>query len=168
MLLLITYVLIALTFSFICSIAEAVLLSVSSAHIALLEQAGKRSGAILHKLKEDINKPLAAVLRHGALMEMTENTAKIAFDSFMWRTRIEEVENKKVLSAAFEQCFQRPINLEVLQEDLQQGYSLADHKEELVQKKKLKLQKEAMAEPLVSQAMNIFNASVCEVKKLAT
>ena len=38
MLLLIIYVLIALVFSFLCSIAEAVLLSVNSAYISVLEE----------------------------------------------------------------------------------------------------------------------------------
>ncbi|NNE04317.1 MAG: HlyC/CorC family transporter [Xanthomonadales bacterium] len=62
MLLLITYVLIALVFSFLCSIAEAVLLSISSSYVMLLEREGKRSGVILAELKEDIGKPLAAIL----------------------------------------------------------------------------------------------------------
>ena len=60
--LLIGYVLIALGFSFLCSIAEAVLLSVSNAHIELLEQQQKKAGSLLKKLKADINKPLAAIL----------------------------------------------------------------------------------------------------------
>ena len=62
MVLLITYVLIALVFSFLCSIAEAVLLSVTSAYIALLEKQEKPSGALLRQLKSEINKPLAAIL----------------------------------------------------------------------------------------------------------
>lgn len=62
MFLLIVYVLIALCFSFLCSIAEAVLLSVNSAHVALLEKQNRGSGAILRELKKDINKPLAAIL----------------------------------------------------------------------------------------------------------
>ncbi len=62
MTLLIAYVLIALGFSFLCSIGEAVILSVTTAHISLLEQEGKALGRLLHELKEDINKPLAAVL----------------------------------------------------------------------------------------------------------
>jgi len=60
--LLITYILIALVFSFLCSIAEAVLLSTTSAHIALLEKEGRGVGSLLRKLKADINKPLAAIL----------------------------------------------------------------------------------------------------------
>ncbi len=62
MMLLLIYVLIALGFSFLCSIAEAVLLSVTTAHVALLEKQGKPSGTLLRKLKSDVNKPLAAIL----------------------------------------------------------------------------------------------------------
>jgi CBS domain containing-hemolysin-like protein len=62
MALLITYVLIALVFSFLCSIAEAVLLSVTAAYVALLEKQQKPSGALLRQLKSNINKPLAAIL----------------------------------------------------------------------------------------------------------
>lgn len=62
MILLTIYVLVALGFSFLCSVAEAVLLSVTSAHVALLEQDGKPSGGLLKKLKDDLSKPLAAIL----------------------------------------------------------------------------------------------------------
>jgi Mg2+/Co2+ transporter CorB len=46
MLLLVIYVSIALGVSFICSVAEAVLLSVSDAHIALMEKNGETSAPI--------------------------------------------------------------------------------------------------------------------------
>ena len=62
MTLLIVYVAIALVFSFLCSIAEAVLLSVTTAHITVLEQEGKSAGQLLRELKGDINKPLSAIL----------------------------------------------------------------------------------------------------------
>ena len=62
MTLLIIYVTFAILISFLCSIAEAVLLSVTTAHISVLEQEGKKSGALLRELKGDINKPLAAIL----------------------------------------------------------------------------------------------------------
>lgn len=62
MLLLFTYVSIALVFSFFCSIAEAALLSVTTPYIASLEQKGKRSGSLLRKMKDDIDRPLAAIL----------------------------------------------------------------------------------------------------------
>jgi CBS domain containing-hemolysin-like protein len=62
MLLLIVYVLIALGFSFLCSIAEAVILSVTTPYVRLLQQQGRRAGARLGRLKEDINSSLAAIL----------------------------------------------------------------------------------------------------------
>lgn len=62
MLLLFTYVLIALVFSFLCSVAEAVLLSVREAYIAILEQEGRSTGTLWRKLKTDVNKPLSAIL----------------------------------------------------------------------------------------------------------
>ena len=62
MLLLLIYVLIALGFSFLCSIAEAVILSVSPAYISSLKHKGRPSGALLERLSKDINKPLAAIL----------------------------------------------------------------------------------------------------------
>jgi len=60
--LLIIYVFIALGFSFLCSIAEAVILSVSPAYISVLEKENKPSGKLLASLSKDINKPLAAIL----------------------------------------------------------------------------------------------------------
>jgi CBS domain containing-hemolysin-like protein len=62
MLLLIVYVLVALVVSFLCSIAEAVILSVRMAYVGLLEQQGQRSGTLLRELKGEIDKPLAAIL----------------------------------------------------------------------------------------------------------
>ncbi|SDK01256.1 hemolysin family protein [Microbulbifer yueqingensis] len=62
MVLLIVYVLIALGFSFLCSIAESVILSVTTPYISLLEREGHRSGRVLRELKQDINAPLAAIL----------------------------------------------------------------------------------------------------------
>ena len=71
MILLITYVLIALVFSFLCSIAEAVLLSVTPAHVAILEKENHSSGVILKNLKADINKPLAAILTLNTIAHTT-------------------------------------------------------------------------------------------------
>jgi CBS domain containing-hemolysin-like protein len=62
MFLLILYIFVALGFSFLCSIAEAVLLSVTTPYIALLESQNKPSATELRRLKHDINKPLAAIL----------------------------------------------------------------------------------------------------------
>ncbi|MGQ8366218.1 CNNM domain-containing protein [Glaciecola sp. 1036] len=62
MVLLLVYIFIALGFSFLCSIAEAVILSVSQAYISLLQKEGKPSGDLLNQLTSDINKPLSAIL----------------------------------------------------------------------------------------------------------
>ena len=62
MLLLIVYVLIALGFSFLCSIAEAVILSITHPYITVLHQEGDPAAPILRKLKQNINDPLAAIL----------------------------------------------------------------------------------------------------------
>ena len=62
MLLLILYVVLAMTVSFFCSLMEATLLSVSNSFIRSLENEGKKSAKILREFKENIDKPLAAVL----------------------------------------------------------------------------------------------------------
>ena len=60
--LLVFYALIALGFSFLCSIAEAVLLSVTPSYIAILTEQNERSAPFLKRLKADIDRPLAAIL----------------------------------------------------------------------------------------------------------
>ena len=62
MTLLLFYVALALGVSFLCSVAEAVLLSVTPAHLELSAQHGRKSGALLKQMKADINSPLAAIL----------------------------------------------------------------------------------------------------------
>ncbi|MBN2432739.1 MAG: HlyC/CorC family transporter [Acidobacteria bacterium] len=62
MILLVVYVLIALAFSFLCSILEAVLLSVTPSYIAALEERLPVTGRRLRHLKRDVDRPLAAIL----------------------------------------------------------------------------------------------------------
>ncbi len=63
MILLIVYISIALGVSFLCSIAEAVLLCLTPSYISVLESKGKvRAAKHLKKLKEDVSAPLAAIL----------------------------------------------------------------------------------------------------------
>lgn len=62
MLVLAAFVFTAVGFSFLCSVAEAVLLSVSMSFIVNAEQEGKAYGVVLRELKEDINSPLAVIL----------------------------------------------------------------------------------------------------------
>ena len=62
MLLLTIYVSIAIGVSFICSVLEAVLLSISPSYIAQLKQNGHPAAESLDKLKTDIDRPLASIL----------------------------------------------------------------------------------------------------------
>lgn len=60
--LLVLFVLISLFFSFLCSIGEAVLLSVTRPYIEQLSRTGNPAGWRLQRLKQDIDRPLAAIL----------------------------------------------------------------------------------------------------------
>ena len=60
--LLATYALVALGFSFLCSVAEAVLLSVTPSYVTALERQRERAGRLLQAAKANIDRPLAAIL----------------------------------------------------------------------------------------------------------
>lgn len=60
--LLILYLILAIGVSFLCSILEAVLLSITPSYIAMMEQKNKKAGHLLRRLKKDIDRPLAAIL----------------------------------------------------------------------------------------------------------
>ncbi|MFW5966164.1 MAG: hemolysin family protein [Persicimonas sp.] len=62
MTLLVLYVLLALGVSFLCSVLEAVLLSVTPSYVAALQKKGDVAGQRLEDLKRDIDRPLAAIL----------------------------------------------------------------------------------------------------------
>ena len=62
MTLLFVYVGLALSVSFICSILEAALLSITPSYMAKLEQDRPKVGARIRSLKLDIDRPLAAIL----------------------------------------------------------------------------------------------------------
>jgi CBS domain containing-hemolysin-like protein len=59
---LILVITVSLSVSFVCSVLEAVLLSVSQAYVALLEEKGNAAGAIWATLRRDIDEPIAAIL----------------------------------------------------------------------------------------------------------
>jgi CBS domain containing-hemolysin-like protein len=59
---LIAFFLLSIVVSFICSLMEAVLLSLSRAYIGVLVEQGKKSGRIMTDLKNNIDKPLSAIL----------------------------------------------------------------------------------------------------------
>lgn len=79
----IVYALVSIVFSFLCSIWEAVLLSVSPSYVRSKMQDGSKTGELLNQFKNDVNAPLTAILSlntvaHtvGAILVGTE-TAKV-------------------------------------------------------------------------------------------
>ena len=62
MALLLLYLFLALGVSFLCSVLEAVLLSITPSYIALMQKQGGRVGARIDRLKADIDRPLSALL----------------------------------------------------------------------------------------------------------
>ena len=62
MTLLIGYFSLALIVSFLCSALESVLLSVTHSHIGTLSKEKSKGRELLLSLKDDINRPLAAIL----------------------------------------------------------------------------------------------------------
>lgn len=62
MTLLLFYLFLALTVSFLCSIMEAVLLSTPLSFLKVKEEAGKRGAIVMIRLKQNIDRPLSAIL----------------------------------------------------------------------------------------------------------
>ena len=62
MALLFLYLFVALGISFMCSVLEAVLLSSPMSFISMLEQEGKKGAALLKKYKQNIDRPISAIL----------------------------------------------------------------------------------------------------------
>ncbi|MDA3820645.1 MAG: DUF21 domain-containing protein [Candidatus Delongbacteria bacterium] len=60
--LLLVFLFVALGISFLCSLLEAALLSVTPSYISLLVQQNKRYGRMLSGFKANIDHPLAAIL----------------------------------------------------------------------------------------------------------
>jgi CBS domain containing-hemolysin-like protein len=67
MTLLLIFLFLTLATSFICSLSEAVILSVPDAYVSILEKQGRKSGQLLHSLHDQIDKPLAAVLTFNTI-----------------------------------------------------------------------------------------------------
>jgi CBS domain containing-hemolysin-like protein len=64
---LVLYLCVTLTTSFICSLSEATILSITPAFTALLEKKGRRSGRLLDRLQTNIDMPLAAILTFNTI-----------------------------------------------------------------------------------------------------
>lgn len=84
MTLLISYLLLAIAVSFFCSIAEAVLLSVRPSYIAVLEHQGKASGKTLKALKDNLDRPLSAILTANTIAHTVGATGVGAQATFVF------------------------------------------------------------------------------------
>lgn len=60
--LLVVFLLIALGFSFLCSVAEAVLLSITPSYAAQLRESGSSVSSLIDELKDNVERPLSAIL----------------------------------------------------------------------------------------------------------
>ncbi len=60
-------VLLVLFTSFLCSLIEAVFLSITQAYVAVSVKEGRRSGRLLEHLKEHVNRPISAILTMNTL-----------------------------------------------------------------------------------------------------
>lgn len=56
------YFSLAIFVSFLCSLLEAVLLSITPSYISAMKESGRPAGALLEKLKASVDRPLAAIL----------------------------------------------------------------------------------------------------------
>ncbi|MCH1571276.1 MAG: hypothetical protein L7S64_08020, partial [Longimicrobiales bacterium] len=59
---LVAIVAVALSISFLCSILEAVFLSISHSHVALLKNRGEWAGEWLERARHNVEEPIAAIL----------------------------------------------------------------------------------------------------------
>lgn len=90
--LLATFFLLALVFSFLCSMWEAVLLSVTPSYARIQSQNGTRVGRALEDFKANIDRPLAAILTLNTIAHTVgaigvgEQAAKIWSDANPWIT----------------------------------------------------------------------------------
>lgn len=62
MAMLVSCLVLSLAVSFLCSLAESVLLTVRASFVALMIKSGHKSGRIFKKLKDNIDRPLSAIL----------------------------------------------------------------------------------------------------------
>lgn len=67
--------LLVLCISFFCSLLEAVFLSVTHAYVAMEQKEGHRHGALLERLKENIDRPLSAILTLNTISHTAGSSA---------------------------------------------------------------------------------------------
>ena len=95
--LLVLFFLLSIGFSFLCSIWEAVLLSIPPSFVAALEKEGSLLGRRLGRFKEDIDRPLAAILTLNTIAHtmgaigVGAQAARIYSDAHLWGLNVAAV-----------------------------------------------------------------------------
>lgn len=84
LLLCIGYALVALLFSSLCSVAEAVLLSVRPSYVANLEKEGSKSAARIQNVKQNVDRSLAAILTLNTIAHTVGSGGAGAFAAKYW------------------------------------------------------------------------------------
>lgn len=92
MYLLVVLFIVPVVLSFICSLLEAVILSVSPAYIAVRVHKGKKYGVLLNNLKRNVDRPLAAIL--------TFNTIATTFFAAAVGAQVQAVFGNEAITAA--------------------------------------------------------------------
>lgn len=59
---LLLYILVALGFSFLCSVLEAILLSTTASHVEVMVEQGSRAGKLMQRHKGNVERPISAIL----------------------------------------------------------------------------------------------------------
>ena len=80
----IMFALIALLFSSLCSVAEAVLLSISPSYVANLEKAGNSSAAKVKSVKSNVDRSLAAILTLNTIAHTIGSGGAGAYAAKYW------------------------------------------------------------------------------------
>lgn len=84
LLLCVVYALIALLFSSLCSVAEAVLLSIRPSYVANLEKEGKSSAAKIKSVKSNVDRSLAAILTLNTIAHTVGSGGAGAYAAKYW------------------------------------------------------------------------------------
>ena len=84
MTLLLAYLFFALSVSFLCSIAESTLLSVSVSFVKTLEIKGYKTAKLLKNFKEDINRPLSSILSLNTIANIVGATGIGTQTTVLW------------------------------------------------------------------------------------
>ena len=80
----VVFALIALLFSSLCSVAEAVLLSISPSYVANLEKEGKSSAAKIKNVKSNVDRSLAAILTLNTIAHTVGSGGAGAYAAKYW------------------------------------------------------------------------------------